>query len=147
MFNWKKAALFSLVVLSLFTLPFSLSTRPLSLVPRAYAAGHAVTSEVLTVSSVPVRPTQSKYFSPSSQWTGQTATAAWVCVEGADVRITEDGTTPVAGAWGSAGTGPYIYAGQCTYIRGGSNIANLQFIAATSGQTARVQDVYYFGGE
>lgn len=95
------------------------------------------TRETVTVSSA-VKQLTAAYFNPDSQ-SSYDIRYADICVTGAPVRVTFQGTDPVAGT-----TGRTWYPGVTYRVWGTALLAALKAIRDTS--TDGVFDVSYFGG-
>ncbi len=112
--------------------------------PFACASGTAVASEALVVGDTAVGFTASNLHQAAGTFINQDCTAALIVVETNSIRVTEDGTTP---AQGYPGVGYLLPSGSRKFIQGVTNIRNFKAIAATNGQGAMIEAIYYYGGE
>jgi hypothetical protein len=86
--------------------------------------------------------TAAKILPTTGAFTGKRARAALISVEVADIRFTEDGTTPVV--TGASEAGHLLYNGYSKYIVGEQNVANFKCINAVNASGAIVKCTYYF---
>lgn len=103
--------------------------------------GVAAGYESLTTAAA-VGFTAAKILPTTGNFVAQRARAALISVEVADIRFTEDGTTPVV--TGASEAGHLLYLGYSKLIIGEQNVANFKCINAVNASGAVVKCTYYF---